>query len=96
MCIRDSAQAADECEILDIAVDPAARRNGLGARLLAAALAAAATRGARRCFLEVRASNAGAQAFYRAAGFVEDGRRKDYYRSGQGREDALLMSRGLP
>ena len=90
------AQAADECEILDIAVDPAARRNGLGARLLAAALAAAATRGARRCFLEVRASNAGAQAFYRAAGFVEDGRRKDYYRSGQGREDALLMSRGLP
>ncbi len=90
------AQVADECEILDIAVDPAARRDGLGARLLAAALAAAVARGARRCFLEVRASNAGAQAFYRAAGFVEDGRRKDYYRSGQGREDALLMSRELP
>jgi ribosomal-protein-alanine N-acetyltransferase len=90
------AQVADECEILDIAVDPASRRDGLGARLLVAALAAAVARGARRCFLEVRASNAGAQAFYRAAGFVEDGRRKDYYRSGQGREDALLMSRELP
>ncbi len=90
------AQVADECEILDIAVDPAARRDGLGARLLAAALAAAVACGARRCFLEVRASNAGAQAFYRAAGFVEDGRRRDYYRSGQGREDALLMSRELP
>lgn len=90
------AQAADECEILDIAVDPDARRHRLGARLLAAALAEAGARGARRCFLEVRASNTGAQAFYRAAGFVEDGRRKDYYRSGSGREDALLMSRGLP
>jgi ribosomal-protein-alanine N-acetyltransferase len=90
------AQVADECEILDIAVDPAARRDGLGARLLAAALAAAVARGARRCFLEVRASNADAQAFYRAAGFVEGGRRKEYYRSGQGREDALLMSRELP
>jgi ribosomal-protein-alanine N-acetyltransferase len=90
------AQVADECEILDIAVDPAARREGLGAALLAAALAEAGTRGARRCFLEVRSSNTGAQAFYRAAGFVEDGRRKDYYRSGQGREDALLMSRELP
>ena len=90
------AQVADECEILDIAVDPASRRDGLGASLLAVALAAAVARGARRCFLEVRASNAGAQAFYRAAGFVEDGRRKEYYRSGQGREDALLMSRELP
>jgi len=43
----------------------------------------------------VRASNLGAQAFYRAAGFVEDGRRKDYYRGAAGREDALLMSREL-
>jgi ribosomal-protein-alanine N-acetyltransferase len=90
------AQVADECEILDIAVDPGARRHGLGARLLAVALAEAVERGARRCLLEVRASNAGAQAFYRAAGFAADGRRKDYYRNGQGREDALLMSRELP
>ena len=89
------AQAADECEILDIAVDPGARRHRLGTRLLDAALACARARGARRCFLEVRASNLGAQAFYRAAGFVEDGRRKDYYRGAAGREDALLMSREL-
>jgi [ribosomal protein S18]-alanine N-acetyltransferase len=90
------AQVADECEILDFAVEPAARRHGLGARLLAVALTEAGTRGAKHCFLEVRASNTGAQAFYRAAGFVEDGRRKDYYRSGTGREDALLMNRELP
>ena len=90
------AAVADECEILDIAVDPAVQRQGLGARLLDAALAAAMAAGARRCFLEVRDSNSGAQDFYRARGFVEDGRRKGYYRSGQGREDALLMSRALP
>jgi [ribosomal protein S18]-alanine N-acetyltransferase len=89
------ALAADQCEILDIAVDPAAQRRGLGARLLGAALAAAVRAGATRCCLEVRASNRGAQAFYRAAGFGEDGRRKAYYRTADGREDALLMSRSI-
>jgi len=89
------ALAADQCEILDIAVDPRVQRCGLGARLLAAALDAAARAGATRCLLEVRMSSGGAQAFYRAAGFAEDGRRKGYYRAAGGREDALLMSRSI-
>ena len=85
--------AADECEILSIAVEPAARRHGIARALVGAALRQAARAGAQRCFLEVRASNDAAQALYAACGFDVDGRRKDYYR--EPREDALLLSRAL-
>ena len=61
--------AADEMEILNLAVRPTARRRGLGRRLVVEALARARTRGARHCWLEVRASNRAALDFYRALGF---------------------------
>lgn len=80
----------EESEILNLAVDRDRQRRGLGRQLLLAALADATGKGARRCFLEVRVSNGSAQALYRGCGFVETGRRKDYYRCAQGREDALL------
>jgi ribosomal-protein-alanine N-acetyltransferase len=84
--------AADECEVLDLAVLPAARRRGTGRALLQCALAQAAAAGARRCHLEVRESNLAAQALYARCGFVLDGRRRDYYGDGAGgREDALLL-----
>ncbi|MCP5321826.1 MAG: ribosomal protein S18-alanine N-acetyltransferase [Pseudomonadales bacterium] len=102
-CMPDGALAgfvlftvvADECEILDIAIDPEYRRAGRASRLLEAAQRAAADRGATRCLLEVRESNASAQAFYHSAGFAVTGRRRDYYRTTTGREDALLMSRSI-
>lgn len=102
-CMPDGALAgfvlftvvADECEILDIAIDPEYRRAGRAGRLLEAAQRAAADRGATRCLLEVRESNASAQAFYHSAGFAVTGRRRDYYRTTTGREDALLMSRSI-
>ena len=88
------AVAADECEVLDIAVDPRCRRAGNARKLIEATLAAAAAAGAGRCFLDVRESNASAQAFYHATGFAVVGRRRSYYRTATGtREDALLMSR---
>jgi ribosomal-protein-alanine N-acetyltransferase len=43
--------------------------------------------------LEVRESNRIAQAFYRASGFIETGRRRGYYADPQ--EDALLMMKGV-
>lgn len=89
------AVAADECEILDIAVDPAFRRSGHATRLLDAALGAAAARGARICHLEVRESNVSARNFYRSMGFIAAGQRRDYYRTVDGRENALLMSRTI-
>lgn len=87
---------ADEAEILTLAVDPAARRQGLGGRLIARFLAEAATRGATSAFLEVSAQNQAAISLYLQAGFTEVGRRKSYYTQPQGAPiDALVLSRPL-
>lgn len=74
----------DEAEILTIAVDPAARRRGVGRALVEAALS-----GTARAHLEVRADNAAARALYEGQGFEVVGRRARYYADG---EDALLMA----
>lgn len=86
---------ADEVCIHNIAVHPARRREGLGTALLQAAISAAKAAGASRCYLELRASNEAARELYTRLGFQLDGRRRDYYPLGGGREDALLMSRKL-
>ena len=49
-------------------------------------------RGGRECFLEVRASNTSAYRLYERYGFNEVGRRRGYYPSAEGREDALVMA----
>lgn len=81
---------AGELEVYNIAVDPAHRRRGLAARLLSSALGAAARRGVRTAFLEVRAGNAAALALYGSQGFVRCGIRKGYYANTG--EDALVLS----
>ena len=86
-------EAADEAEILNLAVGSAWRRKGIGRSLMETALAELASSGAGRVFLEVRESNAGAQMFYCKLGFAEQGRRRNYYRDPL--EDALLLSRTL-
>lgn len=83
---------AGEAELLDIRIHQASRGRGMGSWLLAAGLAALAQMGAGTCYLEVRRSNAVAQQLYRQHGFVESGCRRDYYRSGQTREDAIQMT----
>jgi len=79
----------DELHVHALAVAGAARRRGLGAALLRAALADARSRGLARVHLELRASNLPARALYRRFGFVERGRRPRYY---AGVEDALLLT----
>jgi len=81
--------AADEGEILNLAVDPGVRRRGAGRRLLGAMLNWMASEGAREVFLEVRASNVAALALYERSGFRHLGIRKGYYAGP--REDALTM-----
>lgn len=84
----------DESELHLIATAPALRRQGIAAQLLAVWLQAASEQGVRRCFLEVRTSNAAAQALYHKHGFAECGRRLDYYPLPDGsREDALWMEK---
>lgn len=84
--------AADESEILTLAVVPAARRHGVGAGLMTAAMVQAGARGAAAMVLEVAESNAPALALYHRLGFAVAGRRRRYYETG---EDALVLRRGL-
>lgn len=87
--------AADEAEVLTIAVRPSARRRGTAQRLVSALLHAATDRGVATVHLEVAADNTAALALYRAAGFVVSGRRTGYYVRTSGRVDAVTMSRAL-
>ncbi|MET0181053.1 MAG: GNAT family N-acetyltransferase [Novosphingobium sp.] len=90
-----SRAVLDEEELLLLAVDPAFRGRGLGARLLERFVAAAAARGARRLFLEMRRGNP-ADALYEAHGFRAIGVRPGYYRASDGtRIDALSFERSL-
>ncbi len=87
--------AADEAEIIAIGVTPERRRTGVGARLLAGAVARAATAGARRLLLEVADDNGAAQALYRSAGFRPVGLRRNYYQGRSGGGDAAILARDL-
>ncbi|HTE35089.1 MAG TPA: ribosomal protein S18-alanine N-acetyltransferase [Reyranella sp.] len=82
---------ADEAELLTIAVQSDRRRHGLGRALLAAVVGQARRGGAQCLFLEVGADNAPARSLYSQAGFVEVGRRPDYYRRRTGFADALVL-----
>ena len=88
---------ADEFEILNMAVAPAHRRRGIASRLMNEALLWSRAAGARRAYLEVRASNEAAISLYSRHGFRECGRRARYYASPA--EDAILLSlnvNGMP
>ncbi|MBN2628979.1 MAG: ribosomal protein S18-alanine N-acetyltransferase [Rhodobacteraceae bacterium] len=100
--IRESAgfligrALAGEAELLTLAVDPAQRRQGMGARLMDGFLAQGRARGAETAFLEVAASNAAALSLYQQAGFGVAGRRKRYYAAPDGTfDDALILTRTL-
>jgi ribosomal-protein-alanine N-acetyltransferase len=84
--------AADEAEVLTLAVDPQARRQGVARALVAAALGAARQAGATTAFLEVAADNAAAVGLYAGLGFRRAGLRRGYYdRGAAGTMDALVM-----
>ena len=85
--------AADETEILSVAVSPDMRQRGLASLLLEQACHKATGEGAVRIFLEVAAANAPARNLYEKYGFREVGRRKAYYEDG---DDALVLSASLP
>lgn len=86
--------ASGEAEILTLAVQPKARRQGLAAALIAHSVAAL---GVRRMFLEVAADNHGARRLYETCGFRETGKRKAYYKKPDGgRVDGVLMQGDFP
>jgi ribosomal-protein-alanine N-acetyltransferase len=81
--------AADEMEVLNIAVQPELRRFGLASRLLRITLGIARNMGAKRGFLDVRETNVPAQKLYGKFGFKQVGVRRKYYPDT--REDAWTM-----
>jgi ribosomal-protein-alanine N-acetyltransferase len=88
--------AADEAEILSIAVDANHRGRGLSRNLLLTHLGHLAGRGVRSVFLEVEENNQPARKLYQGAGFAIAGRRERYYRQPNGEQlNALLMRRDL-
>jgi [ribosomal protein S18]-alanine N-acetyltransferase len=87
-------EVAGEAHVHNVAIAPGRRGQGLGRRLLSVCLGMAASRGARRAFLDVRQGNAPARALYARLGFLEAGRRTAYYTEPV--EDALLLAADLP
>lgn len=84
---------SDEMEILNLAVQPDSRRQGIGGELLQHIISWAGEIRVRRVFLEVRLSNTVARKFYEANGFVQTGIRPNYYSDPA--EAALLLAKSL-
>ncbi len=84
--------AADEAEVLTLAVAPEVRGTGIAAALLQQAAAICGAMGASALFLEVSVGNAAARAAYDRAGFQPVGRRRAYYAD---LSDALVLRLGL-
>lgn len=82
---------ADEASLLNMSVAPWQQGRGWGQQLLDHLMVQACRAHAKECFLEVRASNQVAYHLYENYGFNEVGRRRNYYPSVKGREDALVM-----
>lgn len=86
---------ADESELLLLAVLPDLQHEGVGRRMLDDFMERATANGVRRVHLEVRDGNP-AVGMYRAAGFEQAGKRRNYYHAPDGRRfDALTLVRNL-
>ena len=87
--------STEESHLLNIGLTASKRGQGLGKELLEKIIMAAEVMGSKKIFLEVRISNVIAIDLYKKLGFKEIGLRKNYYRTKEGREDAILMSKSL-
>lgn len=85
--------AADQAEILNLAVLPSHRRQGAASAMLSAALEWFLSQSATNAYLEVRESNTDAIRFYEKNGFQKAGLRRSYYQDPA--EAAIVLSREL-
>ena len=89
-----AVMALDEGDVTNIAVLGTYKKQGIATGLLNRLISETAAAGVRDLFLEVREHNIPALGLYRAAGFVQVGRRKGYY--DKPKEDALIMKKAVP
>ena len=78
-----------ETDMMNIAVHPDCRKRGIATLLITHLVDALAQQGSHSLMLEVRESNENAISVYRKLGFMDVGRRKNYYRNPK--EDALIL-----
>ena len=90
ICFR---MVADEIQLLNIAVHPRKRDNGLGQCLLKKMICAGISEGIQSIWLEVRTSNLIAHRLYEKLGFKEISKKPGYYRDTN--EDAIVMALSL-
>ena len=84
-----SQSSIDESDVMNVAVHPDWRRQGIAEQLIVHLIDQLKSRGSHALMLEVRASNAPAIALYEKLGFRQVGLRKNYYRNPK--EDALIL-----
>ena len=84
-----SQSSIDESDVMNVAVHPDCRRQGIAEQLIETLIGELKNRGSKALMLEVRASNAPAIALYEKLGFRQVGLRKNYYRNPK--EDALIL-----
>ena len=89
-----TSRYVDAWHVMNIAVNPAFRRRGIGTALLERLFELTDEGGRRGYTLEVRVSNEGAIKLYERLGFTARGKRRGYYTDN--REDALVMWRDAP
>ena len=82
----------EDAEVLNVAVSPSFRRQGLGEKLLIALEEYAKDKGSERLLLEVREGNEPARRLYEKLGFASFGVRKNYYEDG---ENAVVMQKTI-
>ena len=88
-----SQSVLGEGDMMNLAVAPAFRRQGIAEKLVLALCSALLEKNVRSLTLEVRASNQPAKALYEKLGFSQVGKRPNYYRNP--REDALILRKEL-
>ena len=84
-----SQTVCGETDMMNVAVHPDFRRQGIGEKLVEQLVAELKAIGSHALMLEVRASNAPAIGLYEKMGFQQVGLRKNYYRDPK--EDALIL-----
>ena len=84
-----SQSSIDESDVMNVAVHPDWRRQGIAEQLIETLIGELKNRGSKALMLEVRASNAPAIALYEKLGFRQVGLRKNYYRNPK--EDAYIL-----
>ena len=86
-----SQTVLDESDMMNVAVDPRFRRQGVARTLIETLIAELSKMGSRCLRLEVRVSNENARALYARMGFQQLGLRKNYYHNPK--EDALILGK---